>query len=365
MLEAGIKILKKIENRGFEAYIVGGFVRDYYMGKKSLDVDICTNATPYELSKIFKEALIPVERYGAVTIIYKKVRFEITTYRQEIRYKNRKPIEIAYIDDLLEDLKRRDFTINTLCMNSSGQIIDLLNGKNDIEKQVITMVGNPDTKLKEDTLRILRAIRFATILDFNIDQNLKTAITRNRKLLRGLSYTRKKEELTRIFASPNAQLGVNLITEMKLEEYLELCNLKNIKIVDDILGIWSQLDVLDKYPFNATEKDTVVKVNEVLALNNINNYILYNYGLYINLIVASIRGISKKEIISSYNNLPINSRSEIKVDIESLCLVLNRKPGKWLKEMFDDIEKKILNNELINDKKTLINYITNTYQLTD
>lgn len=357
MLEATLKLLKKIESHGFQVYAVGGFVRDYYMGKKSLDVDICTNATPYDLNHIFKGALMPIEKYGSVTVIFKKVRFEITTYRREIRYKNRKPVEIEYIDDLLMDLKRRDFTINTLCLNSKGQIIDLLNGIRDIEDKIITTIGNPDLKLKEDPLRILRAIRFATILDFQLDRKLKTSVVRNRKLLKNLSYTRKKEELTRIFASPNAEYGIKLLSELKLDEYLDLPNLKTIKVVDDILGIWAQLDVLDIYPFSKTERDTIIKIKNVLSEGKIDEYIIYQYSLYVTSIAASIMDIDKKEIVSIYNNLAIKSRNDIKLDVLSLCSLLNKKPGKWIKNIYEDLEKKIIYNELSNDPKILIDYV--------
>ena len=194
----------KINDNGYESYIVGGVVRDYILGMKSIDVDICTNATPKEIKNIFKGAVMPSKKYGAVTLIYKKVRYEITTYRKEIKYDDyRRPSKLEYIDDLLEDLKRRDFTINTFCMDSDGNVIDLLNAKEDLDNKIIRTVGNPKQKLKEDVLRILRAIRFATSLNFDISDDVKKAIKKNRALLKKLSYTRKKEELTKIFTSPN------------------------------------------------------------------------------------------------------------------------------------------------------------------
>ena len=125
MLEIALKLLKKIEKSGFSAYIVGGFVRDYIMGRNSADVDIATNATPKQLREIFPNSSIAKEAYGSITVVLKKVRFEITTFRRELTYyNNRKPIEIEYIDDLLEDLKRRDFTINTICLDKEINIVD-------------------------------------------------------------------------------------------------------------------------------------------------------------------------------------------------------------------------------------------------
>ena len=237
MLDTSIEILKTIENNGYKAYIVGGFVRDYILGIKSIDVDICTNATPKELIKIF-DAAIPNMEYGSVTLTYKKINFEITTFRRERKYINhRKPSEIEYIDDLKEDLLRRDITINTLCMNSNKEIIDLLDGMKDIKNKVIRVVGIEEERLDEDTLRILRIIRFATKLNFKIDFKTSNAIRKKGHLLKEISYTRKKEELEKIFSSKNVKYGIHLIKKYNLDKYLELNNIKKLKKVEDIHGI--------------------------------------------------------------------------------------------------------------------------------
>lgn len=360
MLETCKELLLTIEDCGFEAYIVGGFVRDYYIGNKTLDVDVCTNATPKDLKKIFKSAVMPSEKYGAVTLVYKKVRFEITTYRKELEYEdNRRPTDVQYIANLKDDLNRRDFTINTLCINSNGDIIDLLDGKKDIDQKIIRMVDDPYKKLQEDVLRILRAIRFATILNFTLDDKTKEAIIKYGCLLKNLSYTRKKEELTRIFASPNIGYGIKLLCELNLDEYLELHDLRNIKVVDDILGIWAQLNVIDIYPFSRAEKDIIVKINEILKLKEINIYTIYKYDLYVASIAASIMGIDKKQVHELYEMLPIKSRCDIKLNIDYLCNKLNKQPGPWIKDIYNDIEYKIINGDLVNEEESLNKYILN------
>jgi len=172
MNETALKILKKINSNGFVSYLVGGYPRDLYLGKESIDYDICTNATPKELKEIFGESVLPAEQYGSVTLMYHNTRFEITTFRKDIKYiNNRKPVEIEYVDNLLDDLKRRDFTMNTMCIDSNGNLIDLLNGKEDINDRIIRTVGNAELKIYEDSLRIHRAIRFATILNFKLDDD--------------------------------------------------------------------------------------------------------------------------------------------------------------------------------------------------
>ncbi|HHW69254.1 MAG TPA: hypothetical protein GX747_02825, partial [Tenericutes bacterium] len=184
MYNAAIKLIKIIEDHGFKAYIVGGYPRDLYLNRKSTDIDICTSATPMEVKDIFGDAVLPNVSYGSVTVIYKKIRFEITTFRKDIKYENnRQPIKIKYINNLIDDLKRRDFTINTLCIDINGNTIDLLDGKRDIDNKLIRVVGNTKQKITEDALRILRAIRFATILNFELDKDLKKYIKKYGYLL--------------------------------------------------------------------------------------------------------------------------------------------------------------------------------------
>jgi len=312
MREKAIELLKKINEAGYNAYIVGGYPRDLYLKRKTNDIDICTNATPKDLKLIFGNAMLPKVNYGSVTVIYKKVRFEITTFRKEYKYvQNRVPSKVKYIDNLLDDLKRRDFTINTICIDQDGNVIDLLDGIKDISAKKIKMVGNPKDKLKEDAFRILRAIRFATQLNFEIDDNLAKAIKKYGYLVKKLSYYRKKEELDKIFLSNNRSYGIELIKKFGLDKYLDL-DMSNLVVTEYPIGIWAQMNALDKYEFNNNDYDTIVKINEIGNLP-IDNRLLYRYGLYIVSIVANIRGISKRSITMQYNKLPIKSRYDIAI----------------------------------------------------
>ena len=265
MNETALKVLKKINSNGYQAYLVGGYPRDIYIGRDSMDFDICTSATPKELKNIFGNTMLPSEQYGSVTLMVHNIRFEITTFRKDIKYlNNRKPIEIEYVSSLIDDLKRRDFTMNTMCIDSNGTLIDLLNGKDDINDRIIRTVGSANMKIYEDSLRILRAVRFATTLNFDLDEDLKEAIIRHKDLLKSLSYYRKKEELDKIFSSTNSAYGIKLIKELELAESLELSNLDNLIPTTYLIGIWAQLDVLDKYSFNNTEKESINSINELM-----------------------------------------------------------------------------------------------------
>lgn len=363
MLKTALKLLKKIENGGFEAYIVGGYVRDYILGLNSIDVDITTNATPMDIKKIFKDICLPNEEYGSVKIMMKNVHFEITTYRKEYTYlNNRKPIEFKYISDLMEDLKRRDFTINTLCMDSSGRILDLMGGLKDVDEKVIDTVGNSDKKFEEDALRMLRAIRFATVLNFTLKDNVKSAIIKNKQYLKNISYERKKQELDRIFSSNNARYGIELLLELGLDSVLEIFNLKDIVLCNDIIGIWSSLKVSDKYPFTSNEKTIMKKINEALACDNLDSMILYKYGLYINSIAASMKGIDRKEVIKKFEMLPIASIRDININGNQIMALLNKKGGSYIKDIYNDLEYKILTGQLTNSSGEIKKYIIQNYR---
>ena len=364
MLKQALKIINKLEENGYVAYIVGGFVRDYILGINSTDVDIATTATPKEIMEIFQLNTLPKEEYGSITLYIKNDRFEITTFRKEIKYiNNRKPIEFEYINSLLEDLNRRDFTINTLCMDKNGNIIDLLGGKKDIEKKIINTVGDSNYKFSQDSLRILRAIRFATNLNFTLSEEVKSAIINNKSLLRKLSFSRKKQELDKIFSSKNSKYGVELLLELKLDEDLEIYNLDRINLNNDIIGIWASLTIGNRYEqeFTKSEKEIINDVKEILK-TGITNYTLYKYGLYANQIVANMQNMDKSMVVGMYENLPIKMRKEIDLSSDDIRNVLNILPGPIYKTIYNDIERKILNNEIKNNKSDIMIYIMNNYK---
>ncbi|MDD2518908.1 MAG: hypothetical protein PHI05_02090 [Bacilli bacterium] len=362
MLKTTIKVLKKIEEKGYKAYIVGGYPRDLYLNKKSADVDICTNATPKELKAIFPNVNLNSEKYGSITLIFSNVHFEITTFRKEIKYENNRiPVKIEYIDDLLEDLKRRDFLINTLCINSNGEFIDLLGARDDLDAGIVRMIGKTKYRLKEDILRILRAIRFATTLNFELDKELSKYITKYGYLLKKLSYERKKEELDKIFSSPNVNYGIELILKTKIDKYLEIPKLSKITVTSSLIGIWAQLDVLDVYKFNSNEQKTIKLINELLNKDLFDCENLYKYGLYISTIVGEIKGVDRKTVNEQFNKLYITNRSEMNITSKDICEILDKKPGPFLNPIITDIEGKIVRKELLNDKDILKEYVKSNY----
>lgn len=363
MYEVALKLINKISSFGYQAYIVGGFPRDMYLKRNSIDVDICTDAKPRDIMQIFSDIVTTNVEYGSVVLIYEKVRFEITTFRKENKYSDfRKPIDITYITSLEEDLKRRDFTINTLCIDKDGNTIDMLNAKSDLDNKIIRMIGHPKVRLKEDALRILRAVRFATTLNFELEPVLKAYIKKYGYLLKKLSKERKKYELDIIFASSNKEYGIKLLKELKLCEALDIPNLKNIKITPSMIVTWSQLDSLEKYNFTASERETIASLKELRNKDLLSPMVLYQYGLYDCTLAGELKEISKKEINEVYAKMPIHSRLDICLTPMEICKFLDKEPGSFLKDLIKDLEFKILNGDLMNEKSEVEKYITNKYK---
>ena len=299
------KILNKLEKDGFEAYVVGGYVRDYLLNITSYDVDICTNALPKDIIKVFKIKK-GVSNYGSIGFKIGKYNYDITTYREDGEYNNHKPKSIKYVDNLLIDLKRRDFRINSICMNSEGKIFDYLNGKEDIHNKLVKTIGSTDIRLNEDPVRILRAIRFAIILDFNLDEEILYFIKNNKDLLKSISYTRKKQELEKILTSKNAVKGLNYLKELELLDELEI-KYDKIVNVSDILGMWAQMEFSLKYQFTKQSLTIINQIKEIVSYGKIDTYILLKYGLYVSLVAGEILGYSREDINKMYKQPPAQS----------------------------------------------------------
>lgn len=362
MLDTALRILNEITNQGFEAYIVGGFVRDYLLGITTNDVDICTSATPKDIKEIFENITLPRVDYGAVRLNFKNYRFDIMTFRKESEYSNnRQPLEVKYIKDLLIDLQRRDFKMNTVCMDKNGDIIDLIDGKKDIENKIINTVGDSISRFVEDPLRILRAVRFYTTLEFELSDEVKTAILRTKNELRRLSYQRKKEELDKIFCHKNAKRGIDLIIKLGLDEELEL-DFKHCVYNTDLIGIWSSIGVNGKYPFTKSEKDLINKIKEARDLDNLDNAVLFKYGLYVNVIAGTIKGLDRKEIGEKYNALPIKTQDEVNITSNQIMGVLDMEPSKKIKEIYEDLINNILCGKVENNYEEIVHYLIEKYK---
>lgn len=199
-------ILHRLMEHGYEAYIVGGCVRDSVLGKMPKDWDITTSATPEQTKALFRRTIDTGIEHGTVTVMMDKTGYEVTTYRLDGRYEDhRRPSEVTFTASLTEDLKRRDFTINAMAYNDKEGIVDAFDGMGDLERGIIRCVGNPRERFDEDALRILRAVRFAAQLDFVIDEGTRQAIREKAGYLRDISAERIQAELTKLITSAHPE----------------------------------------------------------------------------------------------------------------------------------------------------------------
>src|SRR3989338_1939574 len=234
-------VIQTLKAKGFEAYAVGGCVRDVLRGKEPNDWDVTTNAKPEEIMEIFsrrsilmtdKEVGTPTDNGGAGAFYENKFltvtvktgsddfvlkEIEITTYRAEGKYTDKRhPDEVRFAKSLKEDLSRRDFAINALALDLAGNVIDLFNGQEDLKKKLIQAVGEPEKRFAEDALRIMRAVRLAVQLDFTIEENTAHAIKKLAGNLEFIAKERIRDELIKMFATPRAREGIDLLHDLGL-----------------------------------------------------------------------------------------------------------------------------------------------------
>ena len=197
-------IINKLETAGFEAYAVGGCVRDSILGRKPDDWEITTSAKPEQVKALFRRTVDTGLQHGTVTVMIDKEGFEVTTYRVDGEYEDgRHPKEVTFTASLEEDLKRRDFTINAMAYNTSSGLVDMFGGLEDIKKKIIRCVGNPLERFTEDALRIMRAVRFSAQLGFEIEKETKAALSVIAPNLKNVSAERIETELVKLLVSPH------------------------------------------------------------------------------------------------------------------------------------------------------------------
>ena len=220
------RITSALEEVGFEAYLVGGCVRDLLMDIEPKDWDVTTNAKPEEIIKIFEKTVYEND-FGTVAVIQEGVsqetfkQIEITPYRIEAKYSDfRHSNEVKFSDNLEDDLKRRDFTMNALALNNKGHVFDLFNGLKDIENKTIKTVGDANERFNEDALRILRAIRFSVQLNFSISHETTESILKNSMLIKHISEERIRDEFSKIIMSKNPSIGLGMLEKFGLLQYI-------------------------------------------------------------------------------------------------------------------------------------------------
>jgi tRNA nucleotidyltransferase/poly(A) polymerase len=231
-IRAHRKVMSRLEDKGFEAYLVGGSVRDQVLHRSVKDYDVTTNALPEQVAAIFNQTIPVGAKFGVTVVMVDGEQIEVATYRADGNYSDgRRPDFVSYGKSAKEDVERRDFTMNGLLMDNFGNVIDHVGGLEDIEHRVIRCIGDPNVRFAEDALRMLRAVRFAAQLGFKIDTETAKAIERNAALMKAISHERVAMELFKIVSSPDPLKGLMLLVSTGLyryclpEEYADKTNL--------------------------------------------------------------------------------------------------------------------------------------------
>ncbi len=201
-------IIDRLEQNGYEGYIVGGCVRDSLLGLVPKDYDICTDALPNEVKQCFLgfNVIDTGLKHGTVTVVLNATPYEITTYRTDGEYlDNRRPTNVTFVRNIKEDLMRRDFTVNAMAYNQKVGVVDLFDGKKHLEQKLISAVLDPDTRFKEDGLRIIRGLRFASVYGFDIEQATSESMLKNKQLLNNISQERLNSELCKLLVGNNVE----------------------------------------------------------------------------------------------------------------------------------------------------------------
>jgi len=377
-------VIEKLNNEGFEAYIVGGCVRDFLFGKIPLDYDVATNAKPDQVKKLFDKCIDTGILHGTVTVIINNKLIEVTTYRKEAEYIDfRRPSKVYFINDLYEDLKRRDFTINALAYHPEKGIIDYFDGKNDIKKGLIRCVGDPFERFSEDALRILRAIRFASTLNFKIEPKTLEAVKIKRNLLYFMSIERIISELKKILESDNPLYGINLLKECQIgkiitpyfdEIYEKISNSyfvevkKELRLPAFFSVIPSSIDVENEM------KRLKLDNKSIKIAKNINTFlnktldsqmlkrIYFIFGEWSFDIIYTISKLVKKpqiyeDLMLLKNNNHLLSKKDIKINGEDLKKLGFE--GNEIKKLLDIVYDFVLKNPWKNQKEILQTYIIN------
>lgn len=397
-----LPVLQAIEAEGYRAYFVGGCIRDVLLHLPIHDVDIATSAYPSEVQHIFPKHFDVGIEHGTVMVCFEGETYEITTFRTEADYEDfRRPSEVTFVRSLSEDLLRRDFTINAMAMGADGQIVDYFQGKEDLQAKRLRAVGVPKERFHEDALRMMRAVRFASQLDFHIEEQTKSAIKSCAPLLKHIAVERIETEMNKLWIGKNWKQGIREWLDLDLYQYCPqtaalydtfeklLENLSGqVKMPDECLP-WALL-----YFLNGQEERTLGQFIRAWKLSNkqyekIKSYLkalheraaspngwtkemVYRYGKEVSTCLEQFihnqaekgqkfadvfSAISSDQVDKVWTELAIHSRKELAVNGYDIMKELQPEDKKQIGYLILRAEEAVVKGQCENDRKKLLNYL--------
>ncbi|EAF2519956.1 CCA tRNA nucleotidyltransferase [Listeria monocytogenes] len=373
-----LPVLQKLTTAGFEAYFVGGSVRDYLLNRTISDVDIATSAFPEEVKEIFQSTYDTGIAHGTVTVRENNEFYEVTTFRTEGTYEDfRRPSEVKFIRSLEEDLQRRDFTMNAIAMDEHFALHDPFSGQLAIQNKEIKAVGKASERFHEDALRMMRAVRFLSQLDFELDKETEKALESQIALLQHTSVERMTVEWIKMMKGKAAKRAIELLLKVKMETYLP--GLKDEKSALSEFASWD-------WEKRTTEESIWLGLVVAIKPNNVNAFLkawklpnktiqlvnkayqdalkmketwltdeLYHAGKAVFSLVNELNVIRGQEnnqhkLSQAYEALPIHSKKDLAITGADLLKWSGESAGPWVKETLDKVECSVLSNEINNEK---------------
>ena len=376
LLESALKVLETLNEKGFEAYIVGGFVRDKILGRESKDIDITTNAVPDVVQAIFKKNYNKSAKFKTITVIVDGYEFEITTFRKDLKYKDHRHPISKVTSSLKTDIKRRDFTVNAMCMDKDLKIYDYVNGENDVKLHLLRAVGKPKRRFNEDALRMFRAFRFASVLGFKIEPKTYMGIRKNVKLVPLISKERIRAELEETITGSSFKdvlpsiIESDIFSSLKdIDRALVYLN-ENYKTFD-----FMDLMCLASYIKGSVTEDLILSKKEIKFIKET----LYFAGLikkreikpellldrdYDALkegikILSLMRETPYKieDIDVMYNDMVIKSSKDLKIKGDEIIANLDITDQTLIKEYLRKLAVAVVLKKVPNDNEKLIEYV--------
>lgn len=385
---SGVKLLEKIEASGYQAYFVGGSVRDLLLGREIGDVDITTSASPEHIQSLF-EKVIPVGiEHGTVIVRFNHASYEVTTFRLDGKYSDqRHPDHVEFITSIEDDLRRRDFTINAMAMDKQGEIIDLFDGKKDLNDKMIRTVGNGFDRFTEDPLRIIRALRFVSHLGLSIELETFKDMKKVKNEIESLAVERIKNEMTKFFAGDYLEQGISSLKDTGIYKHLPVIK-KHPELIEDLkrplfpLNSFGEVIALFSYQSNKTDvlewikawkcsnKEKLEALDLIRALNYFNEngvdqWLVYqlskvNYSGFIRIIrnIFKTKNLNLKDLEYAEQKLSIYSKRDLAINGNDLTRLFPQyKKGSWISEILCKIEKEVVFDRLTNTKENLKEWI--------
>lgn len=380
-------ILKRLKTNGYEAYIVGGAVRDYLLGKPVEDIDITTSAKPEQVQALFAKTIPVGIQHGTVVVRYQHRSYEVTTFRKEAEYKDyRRPSSVSFVASLEEDLKRRDFTMNAIAMTEEGKIIDPFDGEKDLKNRLIRTVGRAEERFREDPLRMMRAVRFASQLSFSIENKTMQALNQLADYLQHISVERITAEFEKLLLSHHTSRGFTILVDSGLYAYVpgmagyeqhlrrlaevDFSRLEHLSECWALIGLFLHIKELPLWlrrwklsNRKINEITHIVKTVNVVEQKGWTPWYVYQAGqetaLSADRVLSLLTGKEAKsdQIKKIYTDLPIKDRSELAVRGNDLLEWFQKNPGPWLSEIIRTIEKAVVGGEVKNVREAIKSWL--------